>query len=63
MTVVHEQRRGFLVAVALVAGVTLYAAISAGIVEATAFGSRYGQLMAVGGIAYLAAIAFMRWRG
>ena len=26
-------------------------------------GSPYGQLMAVGGIAYLAAIAFMRWRG
>jgi hypothetical protein len=37
MTVIHEQRRGFLVAVALVAGVALYAAISAGIVEATAF--------------------------
>jgi hypothetical protein len=26
-------------------------------------GSPYGQLMAVGGVAYLAAIAFMRWRG
>ena len=26
-------------------------------------GSPYGQLMAVGGIAYLAAIALMRWRG
>ena len=26
-------------------------------------GSPYGQLMAIGGIAYLAAIAFMRWRG
>ena len=26
-------------------------------------GSPYGQLMAVGGIAYLVAIAFMRWRG
>ena len=26
-------------------------------------GSPYGQLMAVGGIAYLAAMAFMRWRG
>lgn len=26
-------------------------------------GSPYGQLMAVAGIAYLAAIAFLRWRG
>ena len=26
-------------------------------------GSPYGELMAVGGITYLAAIAFMRWRG
>jgi hypothetical protein len=26
-------------------------------------GSPYGQLMAVGGLAYLGAIAFMRWRG
>jgi hypothetical protein len=26
-------------------------------------GSPYGQLMAVGGVAYLAAIAFIRWRG
>jgi drug/metabolite transporter (DMT)-like permease len=26
-------------------------------------GSPYGQLMAVAGIAYLGAIAFMRWRG
>jgi hypothetical protein len=25
-------------------------------------GSPYGELMAVGGVAYLAAIAFMRWR-
>ena len=26
-------------------------------------GSPYGELMAVGGLSYLAAIAFMRWRG
>ena len=26
-------------------------------------GSPYGEVMAIGGIAYLAAIAFMRWRG
>ena len=26
-------------------------------------GSPYGELLAVGGLAYLAAIAFMRWRG
>jgi hypothetical protein len=26
-------------------------------------GSPYGEVMAVGGVAYLAAIAFMRWRG
>ena len=26
-------------------------------------GSPYGELMAVGGLAYLGAIAFMRWRG
>ena len=26
-------------------------------------GNPYGQLMAIGGVAYLAAIAFMRWRG
>ena len=26
-------------------------------------GSPYGQLMAVGGLAYLGAIVFMRWRG
>jgi hypothetical protein len=26
-------------------------------------GSPFGELMAVGGISYLAAIAFMRWRG
>jgi hypothetical protein len=26
-------------------------------------GSPYGELMAVGGITYLASIAFMRWRG
>ena len=26
-------------------------------------GSPYGELMAVGGVSYLAAIAFMRWRG
>lgn len=26
-------------------------------------GSPYGQLLAVGGVAYLAAIAFIRWRG
>jgi hypothetical protein len=26
-------------------------------------GNPYGQLLAVGGIAYIAAIAFMRWRG
>lgn len=26
-------------------------------------GSPYGQLMAVGGISYVVAIAFMRWRG
>jgi hypothetical protein len=26
-------------------------------------GSPYGELLAVGGVAYLAAIAFMRWRG
>ena len=26
-------------------------------------GSPYSELMAVGGVAYLAAIAFMRWRG
>ena len=26
-------------------------------------GNPYGQLMAVGGLAYLAAIGFMRWRG
>ena len=26
-------------------------------------GSPYGQLLAVGGLAYLAAIAFIRWRG
>ena len=26
-------------------------------------GSPFGELMAVGGVAYLAAIAFMRWRG
>jgi len=26
-------------------------------------GSPYGQLMALGGLAYLAAIAFIRWRG
>jgi hypothetical protein len=26
-------------------------------------GSPYGQLLAVGGIAYIAAVAFLRWRG
>jgi len=26
-------------------------------------GSPYGQLMAIGGVTYIAAIAFMRWRG
>ena len=26
-------------------------------------GSPYGQLLAVGGVAYIAAIAFLRWRG
>jgi drug/metabolite transporter (DMT)-like permease len=26
-------------------------------------GSPYGELMAIGGVAYLAAIGFMRWRG
>ena len=37
MTAIHMQRTGFLVAVALVAGITVFAAVTAGIVEATAF--------------------------
>jgi type IV secretory pathway VirB6-like protein len=34
---IHQQRIGFLVALAFVAAVTVYAAVTAGIVEATAF--------------------------
>lgn len=37
MTAIHEQRTGFLVAVGLAIGATVYAAVSAGFVEATAF--------------------------
>jgi hypothetical protein len=44
-----------LVSVALVGGITVYAMGNDG--------SPYGQLTAVGGPAYLGAIAFMRWRG
>ena len=48
------------------AGITLIVAlIVAWLVELARGhdGSPYGQLMAIGGIAYLGAIAFMRWRG
>jgi hypothetical protein len=37
VTAIHEQRKGFLIAVGLVVCATVYAAVSAGALEATAF--------------------------
>jgi hypothetical protein len=37
MIAIEQQRTGFLASVVLVAGVTVYAAVSAGILQATAF--------------------------
>jgi hypothetical protein len=34
---IHQQRKGFLASVVFVAGLTVYAAVGAGIVQATAF--------------------------
>jgi hypothetical protein len=37
VTAIHNKRKAFLITIAFVAGITLYAAATAGIVEATAF--------------------------
>jgi hypothetical protein len=37
VTAIQQQRPGFLVAVAIVAGLTVYASVSAGLVQASAF--------------------------
>jgi hypothetical protein len=37
MTAIHTQRTGFLVTAVFVAGATVYAAVTAGVVQATAF--------------------------
>ena len=51
-------------ATAFAGTVLVFALIGAWVVELARGhdGSPYGELMAVGGVAYLAAIAFMRWR-
>ncbi len=37
MIAIHDPRKGFLASLCFVAGVAIYAAVSAGIVQATAF--------------------------
>jgi hypothetical protein len=52
-------------ATAFAGTVLIFALIGAWVVELARGhdGNPYGQLMAVGGVAYIAAIVFMRWRG
>ena len=37
MTTIRDQRKAYVVALVLVAGITVYAALTAGVIEATAF--------------------------